>query len=251
MTLVLVGCQAVTASPDISLTPGNWSVAATSSNPAVGTIHVGGNVTQTGSALSGSMFIVGSMCFDVSQPVAFTGAVSGSNVTLTSADVNGQIFSVVATATSSSMSGTYSITGGCADGDSGSADGNLVPSITGTWNGTVVGSGGSSVTLSVDLTQDTTASADGSFPLTGTLAYVGSTCSVSGTISNAFVAGSYVLINADTVETDGSDGQVFYNNTLLDSSTAPQNMTGTYETSAGLCAGDLQVLTLTMQSLGK
>ena len=251
VTLVLAGCPAMTDSPATSLTAGNWSVAATSTDPTVGTLYVGGNLTQTGTALSGSMYIVGSMCFDVSEPVSFTGTFIDPTVTLTSAPVNGQVFSVIATATTgSAMSGTYTITGGCANGDTGTAVANAVPSISGTWNGVVVGSDGSSVPLSVALTEDTTASADGSFPLTGTLTYTGSTgdtCSVSGTITNAFVAGSYVLMNADTVEKDGSAGSVFYNNVLLDSSTTPLHMAGTYEVAGGDCDGDVEKLTLTKQ----
>jgi len=248
LAIVLAGCPAMTDSPQTTLTPGNWSVTATSSNPAVGVFYVGGNLTQSGSSLSGSMFVAGSLCFDVSQPVSFTGTVSGNQVTLTSAAVNGQVFSVTATSTSSSaISGTYAITGGCADSDSGTADATAVPSISGIWNGPVTGSGGSSVTLSVALAQGTVASADGSFPLVGTLTYTGSSCSVSGTISDGFVAGSYLLLNANTVETDGTQGNVFYTHILLDSSSNPQNMTGTYETSSGLCDGDLQELTLTKQ----
>lgn len=248
LAIVLAGCPAMTDSPQTTLTSGNWSVTAISSNPAVGTIHVGGNLTQSGSALSGSMYVVGSMCFDVSEPVSFTGTVSGSQVTLTSADVNGQVFSLTATSTSSTaISGTYTITGGCAGGDSGSAVASAVPSISGTWNGPVIGAGGPSVTLSVTLAQDAIASADGSFPLTGTLTYTGSSCSASGTITTAFVAGTYILLNANTVETDSSDGSVFYNQVLLDSSSNPLNMTGTYEVGSGLCVGDLQELTLTKQ----
>lgn len=243
MALVLTACPAMT--DETTLTPGNWSVTATSSNSAIGTIHVGGDLTQSGSTLSGSFYIVGSMCFDVSQPVSFVGTVSGTQVTLTSAEVNGQVFTVTATSTdSSSLSGTYTITGGCAGSDSGTATASAVPSISGTWSGPVIGSGGSSVTLSITLAQDTIASSDGSFPLVGTLTYTGSSCSVSGAINNGFVAGSYILVNANTVETDSSDGSIFFNQVLLDSSSNPHNMTGTYEVGSGLCAGDLQELTL-------
>ena len=97
------------------------------------------------------------------------------------------------------------------------------------------------------LAQDPIASADGSFPVAGTLTYTGSSCSASGTITTAFVAGTYILLNANTVETDSSDGSVFYNQVLLDSSSNPLNMTGTYEVGSGLCVGDLQELTLTKQ----
>jgi hypothetical protein len=248
LILVFTGCQALSGSSDAALARGNWALAATSSNPAVGTIRVGGNLSQSGRTLSGSMYVVGSLCFDVSQPLSFTGTVKGKQVTLTSATVSGQVLRVALTVTSSSaMSGTYTITGGCGDGDSGSVDAHAVPSISGTWKGSVTGSGGSNVDLSIALTQAKTASADGSFPLTGTLAYTGSTCSVSGTITSAFVAGTYIQLSGTTVETDGSDGTVLYNNVLLDSSSAPRNMTGNYEIDWGLCSGDFQTLTLSKQ----
>jgi hypothetical protein len=248
LALMLAGCPAMVDSPATTLTPGNWAVTAISSNPATGTFYVGGNLTQSGGTLSGTMYVVSSLCFDVSVPVSFTGTVSGTQVTLTSVDVNGQVFSVVATTTTdSALSGTYTVTGGCAGGDNGTIAASAVPSISGIWNGPVTGSGSSSVTLSIALTQDTTASADGSFPLTGILTYTGSTCSVSGTITQASIAGPYILLNANTVETDGSDGQVFYNQVLLDSSSNPQNMTGTYQIAFGLCDGDIQSLTLTKQ----
>jgi hypothetical protein len=72
-------------------------------------------------------------------------------------------------------------------------------------------------------------------------------CSASGTITDGFIAGSYALLNANTVETDSTQGNVFYTQILLDSSSNPQNMTGTYEVGYGLCDGDRQKLTLTKQ----
>jgi|CZLA01.1.fsa_nt_gi hypothetical protein len=249
LTLALTGCPAISDSSPIVLTTGNWSVTAISSNSAIGTVYVGGNLTQSGSDLSGTMYVVGSQCFDVSQPISFTGTVGGTNVTLVSADVNGQVFSVAATARTDSAltSGTYTIIGGCADGDNGTATANLVPSISGTWNGPITGSGGSSVTLSVALSQDAIASADGTFALTGSLVYTGSSCSVSGTILSAFVAGPYIVLNANTVETDDSTGSFSYNDVLLVDSQIPHNMRGSYQADSGLCAGDIQVLTLSKQ----
>jgi len=245
LTLALAGCWPILTPNDATLTQGNWSVTATSSNPAIGTFHVGGNLAQSGNALSGTMYVVGSLCFDDSLPISLTGTVNGQQVTLASTDINGQVFSVAATATTdSALSGTYTITGGCGSGDSGTAAANVVPSISGTWGGSLVGSGGSSVALNINLVQSATASADGSFALTGDLVYAGSSCSASGTITGAFVAGSYILLNADTVEIDGSVGNVSYINVLLDDSQNPQNMLGTYQVDFGLCADDMQVLTL-------
>jgi hypothetical protein len=245
LALALTGCGAVAKRNDAKLKQGNWSVTATSSNPASGTFHVGGNLAQSGNTLSGTMYVFGSLCFDVSQPIALTGTMNGQEVTLASRNINGQVFSVAATATTdSALNGTYTITGGCGSGDSGTAAANAVPSISGTWGGSLVGSGGSSVALNIELTQNELASADGTFALTGNLVYAGSSCSASGTITSAFVAGSYILLNANTVETDGSVGNVSYINVLLDHSQNPQNMMGTYQVDFGLCADDIQALIL-------
>src|ERR1700736_5985516 len=92
LALALTGCGAIakTKPANIALAQGNWSVTASSSNPATGTFHVGGNLSQSGSALSGTMYVVGSLCFDVSRPISLTGTVSDHQVTLASADTNGQ-----------------------------------------------------------------------------------------------------------------------------------------------------------------
>src|SRR4030088_2150276 len=60
---------------------------------AVGTFHVGGNLTQSGNSLSGTMYVAGSLCFDVSQPISLTGTINRQKVTLASTDINGQVFS--------------------------------------------------------------------------------------------------------------------------------------------------------------
>ena len=249
LALALTGCGAVAKRNDTKLTQGNWSVTATSSNPAIGTFHVGGNLTQSGNSLSGTMYVAGSLCFDVSQPISLTGTINRQKVTLASTDINGQVFSVAAIATTdSALKGTYTITGGCGNGDSGIAAANVVPSISGTWGGSLIGSGGSSVALNIELAQNALSSADGTFALTGNLVYAGSGCSVTGTITSAFVAGSYILLNAkknqNKVGPDSSVGNVSYTNVLLDDSQNPQTMTGTYHAGFGLCTDGIQVLTL-------
>jgi hypothetical protein len=248
LTLALSGCVNGASPANTQLTQGNWSLVAQSSNQNTGTFNIGGNLTQTGQTLSGAMHVAGSPCFDVSQPVFLTGGMSGEQATLTSADVNGQMITISGTRTApSALSGTYAITGGCGAGDSGTVAAYAVPSITGSWRGSVAGSGGPNVTLSMALNQATAASADGTFALTGTLAFTGSSCSVSGTVTSASIAGSYIVLNGTTVETDNSVGTFSFSNVLLGRDQSPQNMVGTYQVYFGLCDGDLQTLTLDRQ----
>jgi len=253
--LAMAGCGGTS---NTALTQGNWSVTATSTAPtshnlAVNVFYIGGNLTQNGSAVSGQMVVANSDCFDVSTPVAITGTVKGKAVTLTTAAFQEQVVTVTGTASDpSTLSGTYKVTGGLCDGDSGTVTASAVPSISGTWNGLVSPTGTASVqgisqaTISIAMTQASTASEDGSFALTGDITYTNSSCSVNGTITTAFVAGPYLLINATTNEQDESTGSFAFNG-YLDSSSAPKNFTGDYDVVSGLCSGNFETPTFTKQ----
>jgi hypothetical protein len=240
--LILTGCG---ASSNLALTQGNWSMTATPSAGA--TFYIGGNLTQSGTNLAGTMYVISfPNCYSPSQTVAFTGTVKGKNVTLTSNSVGGQVISVIATGTAGSLTGTYSIAGGTTcNGDSGTLTGTPVPSISATWSGPITGSGGSNVTLAIAFTQAATASSDGTFALTGTGTYTNSTCFSTATITTAFVAGPYLVVQATT--NDG--GSFFYTDVLLNNSASPTSMKGTYQVSDGgqPCDGDLDSPTFTKQ----
>ena len=239
--LVLTGCG---ASSNLNLTQGNWSMTATPSGG--GTFYIGGNLTQSGSNLVGTMYVISfPNCYSPSQTVAFTGTVKGNNVALTSASVGGEVITVAATGTAGSLTGTYSIAGGTTcNGDSGTLTATPVPSISATWSGPIVSQGGQS-TLALAITQATTASSDGTFALTGTGTYTNSTCFSTASITSAFVAGPYLVVNGTT--DDG--GNFFYTNVLLNNSASPTNMKGTYEVSdpGATCDGDLDSPTFTKQ----
>jgi hypothetical protein len=193
----------------------------------------------------GTMYVVNSNCYSPSQTVAFTGTVKGNNVALTSASVGGEVITVAATGTAGSLTGTYSIAGGTTcNGDSGTLTATPVPSISATWSGPIVSQGGQS-TLALAITQATTASSDGTFAITGTGAYTNSTCFSTATITSAFVAGPYLVVQGTT--NDG--GNFFYTNVLLNNSASPTSMKGTYEVSdpGATCDGDLDSPTFTKQ----
>jgi hypothetical protein len=260
--LALTGCGSTN---NLALTQGNWSVTATSTatpqhrNPQTPNVsnvsfYVGGNLTQAGSNITGTMYITGSECFDPSNQVNFTGTVHDKAITLTSPALDGQVITVAATGTDAAdLTGTYSVAGGCDDGDSGTVTANAVPSISATWSGTLVNAssltnGNVSATISIALAQAATASSDGTFALTGNITYTNSVCSVSGTVgAGSFVSGQFVLINAGTIDQSEGTGSFTFGLAPLDSATAPANMTGGYTVNDGDCAGDIQTLTLTKQ----
>ena len=261
--VLAVGLAGCGSSNNMALTQGNWSVTATSTSGAVShavrhnlrghkaitpndsdvSFLVGGSLTQSGSNVAGTLHVIDSDCFDPSVGVAFTGTVDGQKVTLTSPAIQDQVITVTATGTSgSALTGTYTVTGdGCDAGDSGTLTANAVPSINGTWNGPLVnGNDDPNVVLSMALTQATTPSSDGTFALTGTLTYTGSTCSISGTVStgSSFIAGTFLVINGVTTEADSSTGNFTYNQAFLNSPTSPTTMTGGYQETFGLCTDD-------------
>jgi hypothetical protein len=244
--LVLTGCG---ASNNLALTQGNWSMTATKSGGSV--FYIGGNLTQSGTNLAGTMYVVNSLCYSSSQTIAFTGTVKGNKVTLTSASVGGEVLSVTASGTAGSLTGTYGIAGGTnCNGQTGTIAANPVPSINGTWSGTIVdGNGDPQAKFSIALTQAATASADGTFALTGNITYTGSTCSVSGTVpaGSASIAGTYITMQGDTIEFDGTAGTFFYYPVSLNNPTSPTNMQGTYTQTSGVCTDPGNAATFTKQ----
>src|SRR5205085_811058 len=175
--LALAGCG---GSDTLGLTQGNWAFSATSTvltapTTSGPTFVVGGNLTQSGTNLTGTMYITQSGCIP-QQFVNFTGTVKGKNISLTSENFGGEVITVAATGSKDSLTGTYAVTGECAD--SGTLSANAVPSISGTWNGAIsnIASGSKKLgvaqaTVSVALTQSATPSEDGTFAFTGTLTY--------------------------------------------------------------------------------
>jgi len=240
LTLSLSGCGAAVSK--LALTEGNWAFSATSTAKFVSapSFVIGGNLTQSGDNLTGTMFIDHTSCI-TPQTVIFTGTVKDKNVTLTSQSFSGQVITVTASGSQDSLSGTYTVTGDCAD--SGTLTANAVPSISGTWSGTVVVNT-SSTTMTVVLTQAPTASADGTFGLTGSVSYVGSDCPATAALLTSSITGGDLKINTD----NGAGGGFGYV-AQVDSVTAPKNMTGDYDSTSDPCSSSdgIQSVTLTKQ----
>src|SRR5262245_47307301 len=128
--------------PGDPLTPGlnaaqNWqfTTASTKGFPA---IAIAGGIDQTTSPVQAIVHINGSSCFDHLSAVQLTGASSDGSLSLTSSPVAGQVIAYAGTTTGTpaEFTGTYSIHGGCADGDQGSITGGVEPtSMKGSWAG--------------------------------------------------------------------------------------------------------------------
>jgi len=227
------------------VTSGNWYLQTTSqvAKDASQLPQVGGSLTQTDSTISGVLHVSNSTCFDWATDVPVSGTITGNSVTITSADVSGQIITIAGSVNANLITGTYSIASGCGGGDYGTITAVLVSPATGNWTGTVT---------SVPTNSAATASfsqaspnADGFSPLSGTLTMSGLSCSISGTLAKeqSWVLGNLVQGVANL--TDGST--LAFNGFITNASTSANQMTVNFSISGGVCAGQVGTATFSMQ----
>jgi hypothetical protein len=163
--------------------------------------------------------------------VSLAGTLSGSNILLTSSPVSGQVVTFTGSISDTSFTGTYTISGGCADGDQGSITGSKVASISGTLNGTFTPAVGEGFQAVVQVSQNNATTA-GTFGLTGTVAF-SSSCLSSGTIkSGTFPAGSFVLGTSVALEIGTDNGTIVFEGTIDQVS---GEITGEYKVFGGTC----------------
>ena len=234
-----------TPNPD-AITAGNWSFNTLSSPTDGHLISIGGVLSASGATLSGTMAVDLSVC-SFNPQTAVTGTVSESSFTLKSASIDGQVITIQGTmANSKSLVGTYSISGGCADGERGSIVGVYVPPLTGTWRATE-SVNGSDVVITLNLTQQTAAD-HGFFHVSGTASYSGSPCALSGTINSnlSFVTGNVVGIFVNTSEVGGGSGQLMYAGGLDDPAIA-NSFSSLEGVLSGSCTSSTDLLVFTKQ----
>lgn len=247
----LTGCGFIKdgSSSGTAPTAGNWSFIATSTVTSGQVSQIGGNLTVSGNSVSSTMHS-DLPCFDPSLPFTFSGTLQNKQITFTSAaNTNNQVITLIATVTAAStITGTYTVTaGGACAADQGNVSAVLVPAISGTWSGSIAGKGGPQAALSMALTEASTASADGSYALSGNLTFANSSCSKSGTITDSYVAGSMVVIKGTTLEQDNvTQGSFTYTDAFLNNPATP-TMNGTYSVVTGYCAPDTSTATFSKQ----
>jgi len=225
VSLLMCGCGGGSSSSSgsySSITSGNWSLTGTSTVTSGLVLSIGGSLTQSDNVVSGVLYVSSydSSCSSLSgSAIPFTGKFDGDKLTLVSDEFSSQSVTVNATGSGSSLTGTYSVAGGCADGDSGTIVASYLPPINGTWSGTLTNPDGTPIPINpnnlsegaefatVTLTQSATAT-NGRFPLSGTFNFnFSSSCFSSGTVPGttaAYVMGSTVVISAT-----GTDGTEF------------------------------------------
>jgi hypothetical protein len=184
-------------------------------------LTIAGSINQSRSAVSGAVHVDGSNCFDRLITMVLTGTLTGSKISLTSSSVNGQVITFTGSISDdalngadSAFTGTYTINGGCANGDLGSVTGIRIPFIGNTLKGTFTTSGGATFDMAGDEAQYSTPSTEGSFGISGTVTFV-APCFGSGTITpGTFPSGSFIIGTSVALEIETVNGTVTFVGTL-------------------------------------
>ncbi len=212
---------------------GNWEFSAVSSVPGKPPLAIGGNIGQTGTAVTTALHVNGSSCFDQMAIMGLTGDVTNSNTTLTSAALNGQVVTLTGNFTYTTFTGTYSVSGGCDAGDQGSVTGvNISLADADGWSGTFTSSAQKTFNVTGNFAQGASASPEGSLGITGTATF-DTPCFTAQTISaGSFPSGSFVLGTLFSLEIDTNNGTLDFVG-VVDPNT--EFINGTYSVSGGTC----------------
>jgi|SRR6266567_885912 len=104
---------------------------------------------------------------DCGDTGTMTGSITGSNITMTITENTGDVLNLLGTIGTGAMNGTYTSTGTCTAGISGSFGFSQIPSITSSqWSGSITSST-ATTTFTANLTEDSDANLTGSVQLSG------------------------------------------------------------------------------------
>lgn len=234
-----------TPAPTSLYISGNWQFNSTST-AGMPPAKIYGSITESGGSVSAAMHVDGSACFDSPTTIALTGTLTGSDISLTSTPVEGQVIALTGTITENAdtgvltSTGTYSITGGCGDGDKGTVTGILIY-LDQALDGTFTTSQQQTFTVSGGLYYEIEPNPDGSSGLTGTAAF-STPCFSSVTIKPGTISsGSYTIGTTVGLEFDTGNGTLTFLGTVnLDSYDAEfdgYQISGNYTVSGGTCDG--------------
>jgi hypothetical protein len=185
--------------------------------------------------VSGIVHVDGWTCFDPQTAIGVTGTLTDGNVSLTSTSVDGQVIAIAGSISKKigfpyTLTGTYAINGGCANGEQGNVAGYSVDSLTGYWAGNLTTAGAETIHWDVQLDRGN-ASSEGSFGLTGTFTF-DDACVKSGTItSGTFPSASFIMGTSVNLEIKTDNGTLAFLGTM-----EPHGLIeGNYTVSSGAC----------------
>jgi hypothetical protein len=233
---------ATPATPDIA---GNWQFNALSTAPGKPPLIFAGSISQTSSTASAALHVNGSNCFNQLTTISLTVVLTGGDISLTSTSVEGQIITLTGTITENvdtgfpTFAGTYTINGGCGDGDKGTVTGIFVY-LDQALDGTFTTSQQQTFAVSGGL-YEIEPSLDGSSGITGTAAF-STPCFSSVTIKpGTLSSGSYIIGTTVGLEFDTGNGTLTFLGTVnlasYDAEFDSYLISGNYTVSGGTCDG--------------
>ncbi len=251
LLLIPIGCT-TQRTPIISTTlTGNWVLETTPTSSIAPFTSLSGFINQETTKYGASNSLTAALeaqpdtCYLGADLIPLVGTVKDVTVGLHSFDVNGQYLTINGTGDSSgtTLTGTYSISGGCAKGAAGTFTGTRYAVLTGNYSGTF--SGGSADTVQMSLTQNVLGTGSGNFFISGTATFAGISCFNSGTMTggDGSIIGNTVQLTFTTNDPNGA--QVLVSGTI---NTAADTFTVSAATvNGGGCAGSLGQAALTLQ----
>jgi hypothetical protein len=115
----------------------------------------------------GTLHIDGSNCFDRSTTVGFTGTATADDGSVTITASGGQMVTFTGSFSNVGFTATYSINGGCANGNQGKVNGSSIFDINDDWEGVFTSSAHNPFNVVVDIAQNGSSTSEGVFGLTG------------------------------------------------------------------------------------
>ena len=236
------GSGATSVAPNPNAT-GNWQITLTPTSG--GTLfptlsgYIQDDVSDAGDSKFTTEELIGhgaSGCFVGPNPISGFGTIVGSKLSTSALSVNGQSFLLAGTlsSTSSSLTGTYSVQGGCADGATGTIAGTRYSNVAGTFTGSVEGTS-PAVGVQLNLTQNSAGNTNGVFEITGSAVFTGFTCFNSGTLTqpNGYVTGSTISLTYATNDPTGAQAILQGN---IDPGAGEMTITS-FQVTSGSCEG--------------
>jgi hypothetical protein len=235
---------------------GNWQMTATSA--AAGTVGAATPfsiyLTADSGMVSGTLFAQAVYpvfaCIypftDINGKLAGTVDAQG-NLSMKSIapTADGSVFTLKGLAASGTLSGSYTIAGGCT-ADGGTVAGIALPAMNGTYKGTVTSTNtGATMAVTATLMQASAPNAAGELPVTGTASFSGGqSClsSLSVQSSDSFLYGEY--LSTGLAASPASPGTAGFSGGL---STDGKTLNVTYDVSPDVCTYDYGKGTLTLQ----
>ena len=202
------------------------------------------SVDATAQATSAAFLVTSTGCYASTPTIPLSGNIQQANLSLVSFENDGQVLTLNAATnvTGTTLSGTYSVAGGCGDGNTGTISGTRYAALNGTYQGTLANDPTKKLTL--NLTQYVQGTGGGTFLITGSIAATGFSCFNTGSIpanGDGYVSGETAVLSFTTNDPGGA--HLVLNGTF-DVAASVLTVTSTQVT-GGSCSGSYGSVSLT------